>query len=201
MVSDRTLIGVTGVRGVGKTSAIKSMCERKPEITAVYMSERLKEFSQKFTQKSFFEHDISTRDQIRSRFGAELTESLKVLSGLILIDIHLTDVREGTGKIIQPDCILKEIHDYLFLDASDETIIKRRKLGELRGRNLDVRELAVERNAELAALQLVTGLYASQLLLIQAEGSVFEVQTEIFNALARFGLIEEHCQFTIERLG
>ncbi|MBI2309386.1 hypothetical protein HYU89_00625 [Candidatus Collierbacteria bacterium] len=201
MVSDRTLIGVTGVRGVGKTSAIKSICEQKPEMTAVYMSERLKEFSLKTTQAPFFNHDISTRDQIRSQFGAELTESLRVLSGLILIDFHLTDVREGAGKIIQPDCILREINDYLFLDASDETIIKRRKLGELRGRNLDVRELAVERNAELAALQLVTGLYASQLLLIQAEGAIFEVQTEIFNALARFGLIEERCQFAMERLG
>ena len=180
----KSIIGIVGVRGVGKTSLISSICEKTSDLVySIYMSEELKKYSLAQTQKKFFENTIEQRDRLRHEFGKNLINVLQEQNGPILLDLHLTDIREGQRKIIQPESLLKIINRYIFLDASDETILSRRKSGETRGRSLDITSITQERTAELTALKYIVNKFQSSYQIFSAEGKIHDLKEKISNKL------------------
>lgn len=181
--SELKLIAVGGTRGVGKTTILRRLASSYPEVRVIFMSDELKRYTLEKTGRGFFDHDIPSRDRLRREFGMELIKKFEIMKGIVLLDLHFTDIREGQDKIIQPGELLQEISALVLVEAPSETILARRQLEELRGRKLSLEDISLERASELKGAITIASQFNIPLMRVNAEGTIEEATLEIIHAL------------------
>jgi len=176
------LIAVGGIRGVGKSSTLDRALQLFPKIEVIHVGDRLKEFSVAQTGIYFFDHADSTKDIIRESFSISLLESL--LGGIpTFLDLHFTDIDEEPEKSLQPNIFVKEFRHFILLDASDSTILERRRLDLSRERHMTVNSIRHERDSEFKAIQNAAHMHKKTLTLIDTEMDIDTVAVRILDSI------------------
>lgn len=169
------VVGLGGVRGVGKSTALRQLQCRSSAVHALFCSAALHAYSVEHTGLGLLDHAIPQRDQLREAFGIELAECARRQRICTMIDFHYTDFREDPYKIIQPEALLGAIDVFLLLDAPDEVVMSRRLGESTKGRLLSIDAIQLERASQLRAVQHVADRLGKPFTVVQASGGVIEI--------------------------
>jgi len=179
------VVGVVGPRGVGKTTALDLLGEEHIDIKIVYYSKELVQYCLSIEGASFFSLSIEDKDRIREGFAAHLIQKIKLISGIVIIDMHITDIREGHGKTIQPSSILELIQMYILLDAPRNIIYARRLLGDVvKKRSLNLKDIDSEIENESKSLTRISSQFGQPYFVVDAIGSPNNIAQAIMNSIA-----------------
>ncbi len=182
-MSRTAIIGVTGLHGVGKTTTLDGMGTMRSDICIIRVGNELKDLSKSQTGTYFFDHGLAERDRLRYELGQSIIERARHQRSLYLLDMHLTDIREGESKVIQPSNLIKAMAGIILLDARDSIILERRSCDPKPHRGLSLSVIAQERLAELSSLRQVHAEYGTPFRVLLTEKALAEVQADMLRLL------------------
>lgn len=169
------IIAVGGARGVGKSTTLSFLSQNTGE-KVIFVSQELTKFCLHETGRGLFSYSSEEKDILRESFGEYLINKfLEQRTGRFILDLHYTDYREGHDKVIQPECILERISKYVILDASSNSILRRRHFDSNRVRDLDLKLIEVERISERKAAERLAAYYKKPFYLFSTEGLSLEI--------------------------
>ena len=157
-------ICLVGVRGVGKTTLIRSVLSALPRVDYVVGSAILRELA-----GSAFAQFDSLPPEVKQRYREDAIRWMETrqerIGHPILCDGHTTLLNPSTGQVEQVftelDC--RFFRELILLEAPAEVILQRRRDDESKRRNLDLELLRAELAGEREACFSIAKAHGMQL--------------------------------------
>jgi deoxyadenosine/deoxycytidine kinase len=183
------VIGIGGIRGVGKTTTLNRLRQSRNDIDIIHVSQELKRSSLEMMGINFFDCDVPTKNIIRIEVSSQLVERLMNRCGVSILDLHYTDYREDYHQILMQNGLMQIIDVFVFLDVSDETIINRRSKNLHDYEKHSITEIQQERSSEMQAVRRLILDRRCPGLFLSAEGTIDEIAAQLSRTINFSGML------------
>ncbi len=161
-----------GVKGIGKTTLIRSILADIPKVDYLIGSQVLRELvGPEFDQFDTFPEE--EKQMYRELAISWMEERQKKTRKTILVDGHTTLFNPNVGRVegvfTELDC--KFFTDFILFEATPETILERRKNDPSKHRNLDIRLILEELAAERSESHKIAKRYGQKIQYLYEDGS------------------------------
>ncbi len=133
MVERRIIVALGGAKGVGKTTIVSFLKQKRPFVRVFNYGLVLKELAESYYSQSFEQLPISIRNQLREKGAKHI---LKNLGSVNLIDLHFGEFEAGGYPSVLPNELLLQI-THLVLVTGQLEKIRERRMKDLERRRLD----------------------------------------------------------------